>query len=402
MVAVWALIVILACATLLSACVGPTALHRSVLAYDETTLQIEQQLLLLNIARWHAGLSLHFTTTSNIAATFDWTKVVGVGGRLEEGPRGFHSMNLNLGASASENPTFSIVPLSGEEFTKRLLTPLQDKAFEFIVYLGRPIDQVLRLTARGIQVQRPDGSSVRFIENHPRRPLEYREFRQIALHLAWLQATRRLFVRSLVFEDILIKDVAEIPNAADLGEDLKLGLTWRQKPNGHFQLTKLTAGRVVVTNFDPEALSNQEKWNLNEKIKKLPAGFVYVDIRPDYPGGDFPLLGAIKLRSFSGIISFLADCITKFPEFEVQKDSRTGSVLDPRTGRLGKNPRAILEIKVTNTRPPVHVLAVEFQGKYYSVADTEWDRDIFRFLAYVFQTTVAEVKGPGIPITIAK
>ena len=402
MVPLRSLVILLACVTLVAACVGPTALHRSVLAYDETTLQIEQQLLLLNIARWHAGLPLHFTTTSNIAATFDWTKVVGVGGRLEEGPRGFHSMNLNLGASASENPTFSIVPLSGEEFTKRLLTPLQDKTFEFIVYLGRPIDQVMRLTARGIQVQGPDGSFVKFIENHPRRPDEYREFRQIALHLAWLQANRQLFVRSLVFEDILIKDVQEVPEADDIGKGLQLGLTWRQKSNGHFQLTKLTAGRVVVTNFDPDALSNQEKWTLNEKIKKLPAGFVYVDIRPDYPGGKFPLHGAIKLRSFSGIISFLADCISKFPEFAVQQDLRTGSVLDPRTGRVGKNPRAILEIKVTNTRPPIHILAIDFQGKYYSVADTDWDRDIFRFLAYVFQTTVAEVKGPGIPITIAK
>ena len=115
-------------------------------------MQLEQQLLLLNIARWHAGLSFHFTTTSNIAATFDWTKIVGVGGRLEEGPRGFHSMNLNLRINASENPAFSIVPLSGEELTKRLLTPLQDNAYEFIVYLGRPIDQVMRLAAKGIQV----------------------------------------------------------------------------------------------------------------------------------------------------------------------------------------------------------------------------------------------------------
>ena len=142
---------------------------------------------------------------------------------------------------------------------------------------------------------------------------------------------------------------------------------------------------------------------MNEKIKKLPAGFVYVDKRPDFPGGEFPLHGAIKLRSFSGIISFLADCIIEFPEFDVQKDPRTGSVLDPRTGRVGKNPRAILEVKVTNTtRPPINVLAVDFLRKYYRVADTDGDRDIFRFLAFVFQTTVAEVRGPGIPITIAK
>ena len=70
--------------TLLPACLGQPALHRSVLGYDETVLTTEQQLLLLNIARQHNGIPVHFTTTSNIAATFDWTKSAGLGGRLEE------------------------------------------------------------------------------------------------------------------------------------------------------------------------------------------------------------------------------------------------------------------------------------------------------------------------------
>ena len=52
--------------------------------------------------------------------------------------------------------------------------------------------------------------------------------------------------------------------------------------------------------------------------------------------------------------------------------------------------------------PDSAFLGIDFQGKYYSVADTDWNRDIFRFLAYLFQTTIAEVKGFGIPITIAK
>ena len=59
--------------TFLSVCLGPPALHRFVLGYDETMLTSEQQLLLLNIARRYSGFPIHFTTTSNIAATFDWT-----------------------------------------------------------------------------------------------------------------------------------------------------------------------------------------------------------------------------------------------------------------------------------------------------------------------------------------
>ena len=138
---------------------------------------LNNKLLLLNIARTHNGMPVHFTTTSSIAATFDWTTTAGIGGTLEEGPGGLHSLNLNLGASASETPTFSITPLSGSEFTKRILTPLDEKIFEFIIHQGVPIDLVMRLVSGGIMEMKPDGKFVRFIENHPRRRNEYTELR---------------------------------------------------------------------------------------------------------------------------------------------------------------------------------------------------------------------------------
>jgi hypothetical protein len=36
-----------------------------------------------------------------------------------------------------------------------------------------------------------------------------------------------------------------------------MGLRWRQKPDGGYALTRLSAGRVVVLNFDPMALSGE-------------------------------------------------------------------------------------------------------------------------------------------------
>ena len=112
---------------------GPLALHRAAIGYDETTAYLDQQLLLLNIARKDSDLAVHFTTTSSIAATFDWTTTIGVVRQLEESP-GTDFWNFNIGASASENPTFSIVPISREEFTKRILTPFKADSFEFLVY----------------------------------------------------------------------------------------------------------------------------------------------------------------------------------------------------------------------------------------------------------------------------
>ena len=100
----------------------------------------------------------------------------------------------------AENPTLSIVPIQGREFTERVLTPMTDEAkFEFLVFQGAPIDMVMRLMADGIEVQTPEGRFERFILNWPTRPREYEEFRRFALHLAWLNANRKLFVGRLFF-----------------------------------------------------------------------------------------------------------------------------------------------------------------------------------------------------------
>ena len=66
-----------------TACAGPPALERAVIGYDQTTAKLEQQLLLLNIARISAGEPIHFTKTSSIAATFDWSSSIGATGQTE-------------------------------------------------------------------------------------------------------------------------------------------------------------------------------------------------------------------------------------------------------------------------------------------------------------------------------
>jgi len=303
----------------ISGCLGPPVLERQVLGYDEVTRALDEKLLLLNIARVSNSEPVHFTSTSSIAATFNWTTTLGASGEVTES-KGTNFLNLNIGGSASENPTFSISPVSGKEFTERVATPFQDTIFEFLVFQGGRIDQAMRLMGAGIEVQTPDGRFVRFIENDPRRPKEYEEFRRTAAHLQWLNDHRQLFVRPLVFDETLIADFKNTPSAGDINNGFNMGLRWRQKPNGHYELTRLKGGRVVVVNFDPMALTDQQRFELDEKINKNPSGFVYLDIRPNGPGGDFPIQGAIKLRSMFQILNFIATGIRVAPEFEVRTD----------------------------------------------------------------------------------
>ena len=133
-----------AIAIAISGCLGPPVLERQVLGYDEVTRTLHEKLLLLNIARVSNQEPVHFTSTSSIAATFNWTTTLGASGQVAES-KGTNFLNLNIGGSASENPTFSISPISGKEFTERVATPFQDRVFEFLVFQGGRIDQAMRL-----------------------------------------------------------------------------------------------------------------------------------------------------------------------------------------------------------------------------------------------------------------
>jgi hypothetical protein len=376
-----------------SGCLGPPVLERQVLGYDEVTRMLDEKLLLLNIARVSNQEPVHFTSTSSIAATFNWTATLAASGEVTES-KGTNFLNLNIGGSASENPTFSISPVSGKEFTERVATPFQDTIFEFLVFQGGKINQAMRLMSAGIEVQTPDGRFVRFIENDPQRPKEYEEFRQIAAHLQWLNDNRHLFVRPLVFDETLVADFKSTPSAADINNGFNMGLRWRQKPNGNYELTRLKGGRVVVTNFDPMALTEQQRFELDEKIKKNPSGFVYLDVEPNGPGGNLPIQGAIKLRSMFQILNFIAIGIRIAPEFGVSPNLPTEET------DVGAT--ATLKINVTDSPPDLRLPTVYYDGHYYSVNDTVWDRTTFLLLSILFQTTIGRIENVGIPITISK
>ena len=373
-------------------CVGPPVLERQVLGYDEITSTLGQKLLLLNIARITQGHPVHFTVAASIAATFDWTTSIGAGGTIAEST-GTNLFNFDFGASASENPTFQIIPLAGNDFSEQILKPFDEKAFQFHVFpKSDNIDRILRLIVGGFEFRNPDGSYVRSVTNNPRRPEEYEIFRQIVMHLHWLNEHRKLFIRSLVFDKVVIDGIKVPPRGQDVVKEE--GITWTLKSDGTYLMTRLTVGRLAITNYDPLGMTDDERFRLNETLKKNPKEHVFVDIRSDGPGGDFPIRGTLKLRSVFQILDFVANGIEIAREFDVAPD--------PRTGKIDDNPHATLQINIASSPPAADVALMRYRGKYYSVADTRWDRETFAILGQLFETAVGEVEDVGIPITISK
>jgi hypothetical protein len=215
----------------LSGCLSPIAMHRAVIEYDRTVSYVEADLLLLNIARARYHRPVHFTAVSSVAATFDFRTNAGISGgigRITEAAE--RPVNLEYSASVAENPTITIVPITGEEFTKRVLRPLDEDKFEFLIRQGYDINMVLRLMARGIELEGDGGPVVLF--NAPSQGEGYWECRRRLLHLAGLDAEHKLFVGPILFEESQTVKTNRPPNPDEVVAALEKGFRWEGDADG--------------------------------------------------------------------------------------------------------------------------------------------------------------------------
>jgi len=379
-------------------CFSPIAMERAVMQYDEKVSLIEANILLLNIARSKFHYPIHFTTVPHIAATFEFRSNAGFSGSFFGNPTvGADQANIygfEIGASAAENPTIFITPVQGEEFTKRLLTPMDETKFEFLLHQGVPIAILLRIMALGIVVEE-DGTRAWF-HNSPSKPKTYLEFRRRVLHLASLDERDQLDVGSIEYDHMWPRSNQDRLDPKEIEVAYQQGYQWVTSIKEPSALQKTFTGRMLLANYRPAQLSNEERQQLENRATAFPRNFILVDIRPDFPGGAYPLQGWIKLRSFRGVLEYIAEGIQEYPEFHVDPDPRTEGVVN--------NPVNTLAIQETPHEPDHSAFSVNFQENVYSIpARSKWDLKAFEVLHQLFQMTVIDVtKVPSPPITIAK
>ncbi|MBX3121392.1 MAG: hypothetical protein KF784_20270, partial [Fimbriimonadaceae bacterium] len=113
---------------------SPIALHQAVLDYDRAVGRVEARMLLLNIARSRHCLPRHFTGVSGVAAMFEFQATAGSTHTVvAPGP---DSLGLSFGGGMAERQTMAIVPIQGEECTRRILTPFDERRVTFMCRQG--------------------------------------------------------------------------------------------------------------------------------------------------------------------------------------------------------------------------------------------------------------------------
>ncbi len=391
----------------LAGCLSPIALHEAVIEYDQAANRIQSDMLLLNIARAHHFQPLHFTAISSVAATFDFTANIGIFPTQTE--RNPSLVTPGLGVSVAERPTITIVPIEGEDFTRRILAPMDSSRLSALFQQGADFSLLFRLMAKELVVSGYGESE--YLMNDPSNREQYVAFRRRILHLSALNLARSLYVGPIVFEDALpISTSLDLPSGEGLAALDKVilaqekGYYWNTRGSDRtVVLTKQVIGRIAITNYDISKLPNDVRRRLNEEANQLPANAVLVDVRPGDAGGDYPIHGYFVLRSFHAMMRFIANGIDTAPEFHVGKDARTGEI--------AKNPPWTLLIEETDKRPAEAAFAIRHEGHWYSIRKAPqveglvfpWNQEAFRLLNHLYQMTVTELRDVPTPaITIAK
>ena len=382
------------CGLTVTGCLSPVTLNRAVTSYDEAITDAISKQLLINIARAHQHQPIHFTGVSNIAATFDFRVSAGATPALT-GDASRALMPI-FGGSVAENPTISIAPIEGEEFTKRILTPFPETKFLLLLRQRYDIDLLLRLMAQELRI-REDGQEITY-RNTPADREGYEMFRRVVTHLSAIQDQNKLYAEPVVYHRTWTIPANSVTAEGFQALQKEYLVTYNQKDNS-YTLGKQITGQILITNYDPTTLSPDERARLVDEVEEGKLNDVTFDIRPGHVGGEYPLRGDFRLRSFNTILNFLGRSVEEDPEYHVEKD--------PRTPAVHENPVHTMELLVSDGALWGVDLSIQSRGKYYAVNTAgplaRWNREAFQMLYLLFQMTVSEVPRVGVPsITIAK
>ncbi len=130
----------------LTACtsIGPGRIPADRFDYNEAISRSSDEQMLANIVRFRYLSFPVFLTVSSVITTYTYDGSVGVQGSA--GLSGITAVDT-VGGSANlrytERPTISYSPLSGQEFTRRLLTPIPVRAIFALGQAGWAVDLLM-------------------------------------------------------------------------------------------------------------------------------------------------------------------------------------------------------------------------------------------------------------------
>jgi len=185
-------VALIAATCVMTGCVnmGPKAVQAGRADYNAVLRDTTDEQLLSNLVRLQYRDRPYFLEVSAVTTQYSFTPEVSALGAL--GPSNVEQELLAGGrVEYSETPTISYVPLQGEDFARRLLTPVSLDSLLLLSNSGWSVERLLRMC-----VQRINGipNAVTASGPTPDTAPEYRSFREVARLFRELQLTGHVMV----------------------------------------------------------------------------------------------------------------------------------------------------------------------------------------------------------------
>ncbi len=138
--------------TLTGCMMGPTALRVSRIEYNKALQLTRDEQLLLNLVRLRYRDVPVFLEVDAVSTQYVIDKSASLNATIIEGATRSGRDQLGIGTHLgfSERPTITYVPLKGEAFVKRMLSPISLDTLVLLANSGWSMDRVIRLTVQRI------------------------------------------------------------------------------------------------------------------------------------------------------------------------------------------------------------------------------------------------------------
>ncbi len=381
--------------------IGPSALKVSSSQYSDAVRIAQSEQLLVNIVRLHYRDAPVFLAVSNISTQFELSQAADITGTIIEnvgagGGSTPDSLGLGYGARYSERPTVTFTILGGEDFQKRMLTPLPVEVISLVAESGWRGDRLLRLTVEEING----------LENAPRASgptppsaPAYKEFIEAVALLQTLMENRLVEFefetrRSVVSSPVPIDSVSGVDLVAAAGTGVGFFVT----PDGE-QMTLTKEEHVLVLRFSPLAAESPDAMRLKELLH-LQADQVeyevvnaensaYDPLHPEKRVNDV----AIDTRSLTGVLFYLSNAVQSPPKHKERGLVTTtvdanGAPFDW-SDLLGE----FFHVYSSRTRPDNAAVAVRHRNFWFYIRDDDTtSKSTFMFVLQLFALLAGDVE----------
>ena len=202
-------------------------------------------------------------------------------------------------------------------------TPFQQAKLTLLLRQRYDIDLLLRLMAQEVRIQDP-AQQIAY-RNLPSDPQGYEMFRRVVLHLSAIQDQNQLHAEPLTLERTWTIPAGSVTAEGFQALEKEYSVAYNNQDNS-YTLRKQVPGPILITNYNPNTLAPEERLRLSSEAGNWNDNDVEFDIRPNRAGGEWPIRGIFRLRSFHAILGFLGRSLGDEPEYHVEKDPRTPPV----------------------------------------------------------------------------